>query len=91
VTGLSVAWRNRPNWQQDSKAEARSATHRLNYWCSRCDALWKYPLLERRAVSAVDGALLEAFARHDATTVWRYAFDVARLRLQSLRVETDVT
>lgn len=72
-----------------TNAQKKSIDVWLNYWCSWCDALWKYPLLERPPVSALDGALLEAFARHDATTVWRYAFDVARLRLHSVRVETD--
>ena len=62
----------------------------LNYRCGSCDSVWKAPVIERRPVSQLSAALLEAFARDDEATVWKYAFDVARLRSHVIRVETDV-
>jgi len=61
----------------------------LNYRCASCGATWKLPLFERRTVSEI-GAMLEAFARHDREMVWKYAFDVARLRPHVIKVDTDV-
>lgn len=61
----------------------------LNYRCGSCDDLWKFPLYERRTVSDL-GAQLDGFARHDRAAVWKYAFDVARLRPHVIRVDTDV-
>ena len=61
----------------------------LNYRCASCDDLWKLPLYERRSVSDLV-AQLDAFARHDPAAVWKYAFDVARLRPHVIRVDTDV-
>ena len=61
----------------------------LNYRCASCDDLWKLPLYERRSVSDL-AAQLDAFARHDPAAVWKYAFDVARLRPHVIRVDTDV-
>jgi hypothetical protein len=61
----------------------------LNYRCASCDGLWKFPLYERRPVSAL-GAQLGGFARHDPAVVWKYAFDVARLRPHVIRVDSDV-
>lgn len=71
-------------------AQKKSIDVWLNYRCSSCEAVWKYPLFERRAVAELDRALHEAFARHDEATVWRYAFDVGRLRPHVIRVDTDV-
>jgi hypothetical protein len=62
----------------------------LNYRCSSSDGVWKAPVIERRPVSQLSSALLEAFARDDQATVWRYAFDVARLRPRVLRIDTNV-
>ncbi|HKQ12024.1 MAG TPA: DUF1062 domain-containing protein [Steroidobacteraceae bacterium] len=62
----------------------------LNYRCASCDNVWKFPLFERRAVSELGGALLDAFARHDRAAVWKYAFDVARLRPHVIEIDTDV-
>lgn len=61
----------------------------LNYRCSCCEDVWKFPLFERRSVSAF-GAALDDFARHDPATVWKYAFDIARLRPHAIRIDTDV-
>ena len=61
----------------------------LNYRCASCAAVWKFPLFDRRTVHAI-GTLLDGFARHDRTAVWKYAFDVARLRPHVIRVDTDV-
>jgi hypothetical protein len=61
----------------------------LNYRCESCEDVWKFPLFERRTVSEI-GAMLEAFAHHDRAAVWKYAFDVARLRPHVIRVDTDV-
>jgi hypothetical protein len=61
----------------------------LNYRCGSCDDLWKFPLYERCAVSDL-GAQLEGFARHDPAAVWKYAFDVTRLRPHVIKVDTDV-
>jgi len=61
----------------------------LNYRCGSCADVWKFPLFERRTVSEV-GVLLDAFARHDRATVWKYAFDIARLRPHVIKIDTDV-
>jgi hypothetical protein len=61
----------------------------LNYRCESCDDVWKFPLFERRTVNEI-GAMLEAFARHDRAMVWKYAFDIARLRPHVIKVDTDV-
>jgi hypothetical protein len=61
----------------------------LNYRCASCDDVWKLPLFERRTVNEI-GALLEAFAHHDREMVWKYAFDIARLRPHVIKVDTDV-
>jgi hypothetical protein len=60
----------------------------LNYRCESCDDVWKFPLFERRTVNEI-GAMLEAFARHDREIVWKYAFDIARLRPHVIKVDTD--
>ncbi len=62
----------------------------LNYRCAVCEEVWKLPLFERRGVSDLDAALRDAFATHDRATVWKYAFDVGRLRPHVLRVDTNV-
>jgi hypothetical protein len=62
----------------------------LNYRCASCADVWKFPLFERRTVSELTGALLDAFVRHDRAAVWRYGFDVARLRPHAIKVDTDV-
>ena len=62
----------------------------LNYRCASCEDVWKFALFERRTVSELGGAQLEAFARHDRAVVWRYAFDVARLKPHVIKVDTDV-
>ncbi len=61
----------------------------LNYRCASCDDVWKLPLFERRSVSDL-AAALDGFARHDPVEVWKYAFDIARLRPHVIRVDTDV-
>lgn len=61
----------------------------LNYRCASCENVWKFPLFERRTVSEL-GAQLDAFTRHDQAAVWRYAFDVARLKPHVIKVDTDV-
>jgi hypothetical protein len=62
----------------------------LNYRCASCEDVWKFPLFERRTVSELGGAQLEAFARHEQAVVWKYAFDVARLKPHVIKVDTDV-
>jgi hypothetical protein len=62
----------------------------LNYRCSACDGVWKAPVIERRPVSEISSALLAAFLDGDEATVWKYAFDAARLRPHVIRLETDV-
>jgi hypothetical protein len=61
----------------------------LNYRCECCEDVWKFPLLERRPVSAL-GPALDDFARHDPALVWKYAFDIPRLRPHVIRVDSDV-
>jgi hypothetical protein len=62
----------------------------LKYRCESCEETWKFPLFERRSVSELGASELDAFARHDPGAVWRYAFDVARLRPHVIRVDADV-
>jgi hypothetical protein len=70
-------------------AQKKSLDVWLNYRCESCEDVWKFPLLERRSVAEL-GPALEDFARHDTATVWKYAFDVPRLRPHVIRVDTDV-
>lgn len=70
-------------------AQKKSLDVWLNYRCTLCDDVWKFPLFERRSVSEL-GAALDGFARHDPGAVWKYACDIARLRPHVIRVDTDV-
>jgi hypothetical protein len=70
-------------------AQKKSLDVWLNYRCESCDAVWKFPLFERRSVGDL-GVALEAFARHDPAEVWKYAFDIARLRPHVIRIDSDV-
>ncbi|HEY7639364.1 MAG TPA: DUF1062 domain-containing protein [Steroidobacteraceae bacterium] len=70
-------------------AQKKSLDVWLNYRCASCEDLWKLPLLERRPVRELAPAL-EAFARHDPAMVWRYAFDISRLRPHVIRIDSDV-
>ncbi len=70
-------------------AQKKSLDVWLNYRCASCDDVWKFPLYERRSVSDL-GAALDGFARHDPAEVWKYAFDIARLRQHVIRVDADV-
>jgi hypothetical protein len=55
----------------------------LLYRCSHCAEVWKYPIVSRRRVSDFDPRLHAAFESNDSGTVWRYAFDLAALRLHA--------
>ena len=70
-------------------AQKKSLDVWLNYRCECCEDVWKFPLLERRSVSEL-GPALDDFARHDPATVWKYAFDIPRLRPHVIRIDTDV-
>ena len=70
-------------------AQKKSLDVWLNYRCESCEDVWKFPLFERRPVSEL-AAVLDGFARHEPATVWKYAFDIARLRPHVLRVDSDV-
>lgn len=59
----------------------------LLYRCSDCDGVWKYPIVSRRRVTDIDPGLRAAFESNDLGTVWRYAFDLAALRLHVARIE----
>lgn len=70
-------------------AQKKSLDVWLNYRCECCEDVWKFPLFERRSVGELAPAL-DGFVRHDPATVWKYAFDIARLRPHVIRVDTDV-
>jgi hypothetical protein len=70
-------------------AQKKSLDVWLNYRCESCEDVWKFPLFERRPVSEL-GAALDGFARHDPATVWKYAFDLPRLRPHVIRIDSDV-
>jgi hypothetical protein len=70
-------------------AQKKSLDVWLNYRCGCCEDVWKFPLLERRSVSEL-GSALDDFARHDPATVWKYAFDISRLRPHVIRIDTNV-
>ena len=61
-------------------AQKKSLDVWLKYRCESCDDVWKFPLFERSSVSDFGAAELDGFARHDPAAVWKYAFDIARLR-----------
>ena len=62
----------------------------LKYRCIDCGDAWKLPLFERQAIAGLDKNLYAAFVSHDMMTVWRYAFDLARLRQHDLQVDADI-
>jgi hypothetical protein len=70
-------------------AQKKSLDVWLNYRCECCEDVWKLPLFERRSVSEL-GSALDGFARHEPATVWKYAFDISRLRPHVIRIDTDV-
>ncbi|HEX4970069.1 MAG TPA: DUF1062 domain-containing protein [Steroidobacteraceae bacterium] len=70
-------------------AQKKSLDVWLNYRCECCEDVWKFPLLERRSVSEL-GSALDDFARHDPATVWKYAFDIPRLRPHVIRIDSNV-
>jgi hypothetical protein len=90
-------------WQNCSRCDARtpfvcSGRFRVNasgkridawliYRCARCDQTWNCPILERTPVTAVEPAELRALSENCGRLVERHAFDVARLRRYSDRVE----
>ena len=71
-------------------AQKKSLDIWLKYRCASCDDVWKFPLFERSSVSDLGAAQLDGFARHDRCAVWKYAFDIARLRPHVIRIDTDV-
>jgi hypothetical protein len=58
----------------------------LKYRCEHCDSAWKAPIFERRPLSQMDPALLEAFERDEPTLVDRYAFEASRWRAHVVSV-----
>ncbi|HKR34201.1 MAG TPA: DUF1062 domain-containing protein [Steroidobacteraceae bacterium] len=70
-------------------AQKKSLDVWLNYRCECCEDTWKFPLLERRPVGEL-GPALDDFARHDPATVWKYAFDIPRLRPHVIRIDADI-
>jgi hypothetical protein len=72
-----------------TNANKKSIDVWLNYRCVDCSAVWKLPIFERKTVTELPRALLEAFARHDAEIVERYAHDVGRLRSHAIRLEVE--
>jgi hypothetical protein len=71
-------------------AQKKSLDVWLNYRCLCCEDVWKFPLFERRSVSQLGTTRLDGFTRHDPAAVWKYAFDIARLRPHVIKVDTDV-
>jgi hypothetical protein len=59
----------------------------LLYRCSHCEGVWKYPIVSRRRLADIDPGLHAAFESNDLETVWRYAFDLAALRVHVARIE----
>lgn len=52
----------------------------LIYRCDACDAVWNYPIHERRTARSFDVAELEALMQNDAAMVRRHASDAQGLR-----------
>jgi hypothetical protein len=71
-------------------AQKKSLDVWLKYRCASCEDVWKLPLFERYSVSEIGSALLDSFAHHDPAVVWRYAFDIARLRPHVIKIDTEV-
>jgi hypothetical protein len=59
----------------------------LIYHCGRCGQTWNCPIHERRAVTDLDPALLQAYAANDADVARRHAFDLAGLQRHGGLVE----
>lgn len=59
----------------------------LIYRCIQCDQTWNCPVLERRSVAEVDPSHLQALTENCGLLAKRHAFDLARLRRYSDRIE----
>ena len=79
-------------FRSTGKFRTNSQKKRIDVWliyaCEICEESWNLPVLERAAVSAIEPAALEGFIRNDATLARRHAFDVARLRRHTGRIES---
>lgn len=90
-------------WQNCSRCDARapfvcSGKFRVNahgkridawliYRCIRCDQTWNYPVLERTSLTEIDPSHLRALSENCRLLAERHAFDLARLRRYSDRIE----
>jgi hypothetical protein len=90
-------------WQNCSRCEARTAfvcsgkfrvnAHgkRIDAWliyrCAQCDQTWNYPILERTPLTEIDPCHLRALSENCGRLAERHAFDVARPRRYSDRIE----
>ncbi|MBL8894673.1 MAG: DUF1062 domain-containing protein [Rhizobiales bacterium] len=79
-------------FRSTDKFRANSQKKRIDIWliygCEVCEESWNLPVLERATVSAIEPAALEGFIRNDSALVRRHAFDVARLRRHTGRIES---
>jgi len=59
----------------------------LIYRCCQCGATWNREIVARRTPREIGADLLQRLERNDAETAWQYAFDVAGLAGQGMRID----
>ncbi|ASK62240.1 hypothetical protein CFK37_08735 [Virgibacillus phasianinus] len=62
----------------------------LIYNCIHCEGTWNYPILSRVNINKIDPMLIQKFMNNDKETIWKYAFQINKLRKRCNDVNTDI-
>jgi hypothetical protein len=78
-------------FRSTGKFRANAQKQRIDVWliysCEICEESWNLPILERAAVGRIATSQLVGFTHNDPTLARRYAFDIARLKHYSPRID----
>ena len=78
-------------FQSSGKIRLNANGRKLDAWliykCLTCDKTWNRPIFERKAVTDIDPAVLEALQSNDAEWIRAETFNIAALRRKSQRIE----
>lgn len=78
-------------FRSTGKFRANAQKQRIDVWlvysCEICEESWNLPILERATVGRIATSQLAGFTHNDPTLARRYAFDLARLKRYSPRIE----